>query len=73
MKITKRENINLKNTNKGLSRNLILKDRILKENTKRIEVLEDKEIEIEYLRKFLSKEDYKRIVEKIENKQSCTR
>lgn len=73
MKITKRENINLKNTNKGLSRNLILKDRILKENTKRIEVLEDKEIELEYLRKFLSKEDYKRIVEKIENKQSCTR
>ncbi len=73
MNITKRENINLKNTNKGLSRNLILKDRILKENTKRIEVLEDKEIEIEYLRKFLSKEDYKRIVEKIENKQSCTR
>lgn len=73
MNITKRENINLKNTNKGLSRNLILKDRILKENTKRIEVLEDKEIKIEYLRKFLSKEDYKRIVEKIENKQSCTR
>ena len=63
LKITKRENTNLKNTNEELSRNLILKDRTLKENRKRIEVLEDKEIELEHFRKFLSREDYKKIVE----------
>lgn len=69
LKITKRENTNLKNTNKELSRNLILKDRILEENRKRVEVLEDKEIEVEYFRKFLSKEDYKKIVKMGEDKK----
>lgn len=69
LKITKRENIDLKNTNEELSRNLILKDRILEKNRKRIEVLEDKEIELEYFRKFLSKEDYKKIVKMGEDKK----
>ena len=63
LKITKRENIDLKNTNKELSRNLFIKDRTLKENTKRIEELEEKEIELGYLRKFIKKEDYTKVVE----------
>ena len=62
MKKAKNQNTRLKIENNDLGRQVALKNRMLKENQKRIDELEDKETKLGYFRKYLRKEDYEKLI-----------
>lgn len=62
LKKAKNQNTRLKIENNDLGRQVALKNRMLKENQKRIDELEDKETKLGYFRKYLRKEDYEKLI-----------
>lgn len=62
LKKAKNQNARLKIENNDLGRQVALKNRMLKENQKRIDELEDKETKLGYFRKYLRKEDYEKLI-----------
>ena len=62
LKKAKNQNTKLQAENNDLGRQVALKNRMLKENQKRIDELEDKEIKLGYFRKYLRKEDYEKVI-----------
>ena len=62
LKKAKSQNARLKIENNDLGRQVALKNRMLKENQKRIDELEDKETKLGYFRKYLRKEDYEKLI-----------
>lgn len=62
LKKAKNQNTKLQAENNDLGRQVALKNRMLKENQKRIDELEDKETKLGYFRKYLRKEDYEKVI-----------
>ena len=62
LKKAKNQNTKLQAENNDLGREVALKNRMLKENQKRIDELEDKETKLGYFRKYLRKEDYEKVI-----------
>lgn len=62
LKKAKNQNTKLQAENNDLGRQVALKNRMLKENQKRIDELEDKETKLGYFRKYLRKEDYEKLI-----------
>ena len=66
LKKAKNQNTRLKIENNDLGRQVALKNRMLKENQKRIDELEDKEIKLDYIKKKLDINEFNTLIDNMQ-------